>query len=123
MALKQLTIYGVEGKESSITESVSDTQPCSITKSVSEHQPKALLRFLNRALTNGKGGVGIYQPGKRQAQYFRFSYRDGTRTKHRHIPGGNIYSPLALERAKKIQDMADRKVSIVDILDTISNFS
>lgn len=123
MALKQLSIYDFGIESPSLTKFVSDTNPPSITKPVSDTKTKSLLRFLNSGHQNLKGGIGTYRPsGNRKAQYFRFSYRDGTRVKHRHIPGGNIYSDLALERAKEIQDMADREVSIEDILSAINSF-
>lgn len=35
-------------------------------------------------------------------QYFRFSYRDGKRMRHLHIPGGNTRNPEAIERAKRV---------------------
>lgn len=36
-------------------------------------------------------------------QYFRFSYRDGKRMRHLHIPGGNTRNPEASERAKRVR--------------------
>lgn len=119
--LEQLNIQGVDAKSCSLTKPVSDTKSPSITKPVSD--TKSLLRFLNSGRENLKGGIGTYQPGGRKARYFRFSYRDGNRTKHCHIPGGNIYSSLALERAMEIQQMADTGVSIENILGIIDNFS
>ncbi len=36
-------------------------------------------------------------------KYFRFSYRDGKRMRHLHIPGGNTRNPEAIERAKRVR--------------------
>ena len=41
-------------------------------------------------------------------QYFRFSYRDGKRMRHLHIPGGNTRSPQAIERAKRVMAFIDQ---------------
>ncbi len=41
-------------------------------------------------------------------QYFRFSYRDGKRMRHLHIPGGNTRNPEAIERAKRVMAFIDQ---------------
>lgn len=41
-------------------------------------------------------------------QYFRFSYRDGKRMRHLHIPGGNTRNPEAIERAKRVLNFIDQ---------------
>jgi hypothetical protein len=41
-------------------------------------------------------------------QYFRFSYRDGKRMRHLHIPGGNTRNPEAIERAKRVMAFIDK---------------
>lgn len=49
-----------------------------------------------------KGSAGGFN------QYFRFSYRDGKRMRHLHIPGGNTRSPEAIERAKRVMAFIDQ---------------
>ncbi|WP_009631033.1 hypothetical protein [Synechocystis sp. PCC 7509] len=54
--------------------------------------------------------INLYYPrgtAKSFNQYFRFSYRDGKRMRHLHIPGGNTRSPEAIERAKRVRAFVD----------------
>lgn len=55
-------------------------------------------------------------------QYYRFSYREGSKVKHKHIPGGNIESPLAQKRAYEIEAMIKLGYSLKHILETIENY-
>ena len=66
--------------------------------------------------------VNTYCPGKRNVKYYRLSYRLGTKTKHLHIPGGNINCKLVQWRAKKIQTMIDNGVSLTTIITVIINY-
>ena len=55
--------------------------------------------------------IHLYYPrgtSKGFNQYFRFSYRDGKRMRHLHIPGGNTRSPEAIERAKRVMAFIDQ---------------
>lgn len=57
------------------------------------------------------GAITIYKAGGKgrdrasSPQYYRLSWKEGTRTRHRHIPGGNIKSARAQQRAAKIQQL------------------
>ncbi len=112
--LKQLSLDLGSIAESAIERSLSDVD--------SEPKIRSLFRFLNRTVENSKGGVGTYSPGGKKAIYFRFSYRDGKRMKHKHIPGGNIYSQLAFKRAREIQGMTEADISTHEILNKINSF-
>ncbi|ELS04820.1 hypothetical protein Xen7305DRAFT_00045560 [Xenococcus sp. PCC 7305] len=68
------------------------------------------------------GSINEYCPGKRKVTYFRFSYRDGSRVRHKHIRGGNTSSQLGQANAQKIRDMIARGYSLADILQKISQF-
>jgi hypothetical protein len=51
--------------------------------------------------------INIYKPkGKARGEkkYFRYSYKEGGKTKHMHIGGGNIYSVVAQSRAQLVRD-------------------
>lgn len=93
----------------------------SITNPVSDAKTKALQRFLGQDI--GKPCITTYSPGKREVKYFRLSYRVRNRIKHKHIPGGNVDSRLAINRVQQIQNLIDRGVNIGEILALIEGFS
>ena len=70
------------------------------------------------------GTVGTYQPrGSAHGEYwyFRFSYRDGKRMKHKHIPGGNAGSSVARQRAEAVRQAIARGATIDEVLQLIKN--
>ena len=97
---------------------------CSITNSVIEHENPALMRYLKRDKSEGgRGNVNEYYSPNSDNHYYRFSYRLGNRIKHRHIPGGNTCSKLAIARVNKIRQMIARDLPTSDILQRIAGFS
>ncbi len=68
------------------------------------------------------GTVNLYFPGRRNTPYYRFSYRNGRRTKHVHIRGGNYANPEAQANADKIRDMVKRRAALDQILAQIAKF-
>lgn len=118
--LKQLTIYDALG----IPEPLENYQSGSITTDVIEPQTqdKASIPAYSH-LNRTKGNVNEYKSSKNQQNYYRYSYRIGKRTKHRHIPGGNAYSSLANHRAELIRQMVNRGASTAEILQQIDSFA
>jgi hypothetical protein len=51
--------------------------------------------------------ISTYRPRgtARSGEYFRFSYRDGSRMRHIHIRGGNTDSPIAQARAREVRSL------------------
>ena len=51
--------------------------------------------------------ISTYRPRgtARSGEYFRFSYRDGSRMKHIHIRGGNTDSLLAIARVEEVRSL------------------
>ena len=49
--------------------------------------------------------ISTYQPRgtARSGEYFRFSYRDGSRMRHIHIRGGNTDSPIAQAKVQEVR--------------------
>ena len=68
------------------------------------------------------GTVNLYFPGRRNTPYYRFSYRNGRRTKHVHIRGGNYANPAARANADTIRDMVKRRAALDQILAQIAKF-
>lgn len=66
--------------------------------------------------------LNIYSPGKRKGTYYRLSYREGSRMKHIHIPGGNTSSDLVQYRVKKLQGLIDRGTSLNKIISAINSY-
>lgn len=105
--MRQLSLFPdtvIEQKSSSIT-------PVSEPK-------KPIHQYFHK---NTKPVLGTYEV--KRSTYYRVSYRDGTRTKHIHVPGGNIRSDLVNYRAQKIQAMIDRGASISKIRSLIKSYS
>lgn len=105
--MRQLTLFPdavIEQKSSSITGVIEPKTPI--------HQ---------NFHKNTKPVLGTYEAKKET--YYRVSYREGTRTKHIHVPGGNIRSDLVNYRAQKIQAMIDRGASIAKIQSLIKSYS
>ena len=131
IVLEQLDIFDfglgsnliLDSDYGSLTKSVSELDNDSITNPVSEPKTQALQRFLKRGIHIGKPCINKYSPGKKQLSYYRFSYRVCNRVKHKHIPGGNCDSRLAIDRVQQIQNLIDRGVNIGEILALIEGFS
>jgi hypothetical protein len=51
--------------------------------------------------------ISTYQPRgtARSGEYFRFSYRDGSRMRHIHIRGGNTDSPIAQAKVQEVRSL------------------
>jgi hypothetical protein len=62
------------------------------------------------------GCVTTYR--KKGKLYWRFSYRDGTTVRHRHIKGGCVGTPAADNRAEMISDAIACGCSRDEILET-----
>ncbi|MEG4516509.1 hypothetical protein [Microcoleus sp. AT9b-C5] len=71
------------------------------------------------------GPVAAYRAAgtARSGEYFRFSYRDGKKMKHLHIPGGNTGNVLARQRAAEVMELAAAGVPAVEICDRIRSWS
>ena len=94
-----------------LVEIVSDTEP-KIKPELIQPEPKE----------PPPGAVNLYFPGKRNTPYYRFSYRRGRRTKHKHIRGGNYANSKAQANADTIRDMVKRRVALGEILAQIAKF-
>ena len=112
---KQLELFNFSKAEldfnSELAEVVSDTQI--------EIKPEL---FPQEPSKRPPGNVNEYYPGRRDTAYYRFSYRDSTRVKHKHIRGGNIHSQEGQANAQKIREMIARGCSLSEILKTIASF-
>ncbi|OCR00237.1 hypothetical protein BCD67_24845 [Oscillatoriales cyanobacterium USR001] len=101
--------------------SITRSKPCS--KSVIElsvSSPEFVIE-----LSGTIDAVSCYRPGgtaKGQHEYFRFSYRDGSRVRHRHIPGGNVSSLIAQSRADRVRKAIVSGSSTSQVLELIRSF-
>jgi hypothetical protein len=76
-------------------------------------------------IENSVTGLSTYKPkGKARGSYFyyRYSYRDGQRIKHIHIPGGNTNSKVVQERVKKLREEIARGMNPLEIKSLIASF-
>jgi hypothetical protein len=51
--------------------------------------------------------ISTYRPRgtARSGEYFRFSYRDGSRMRHIHVRGGNTDSPIAQAKVQEVRSL------------------
>ncbi len=76
-------------------------------------------------IENSVTGLSTYKPkGKARGSYFyyRYSYRDGQRIKHIHIPGGKTNSEVVQERVKKLREAIARGMNPLEIKSLIASF-
>ena len=75
--------------------------------------------------TNPCGAIGKYRAGgntRGGGEYWRFSYRDGRRVKHVHIPGGCCTNPIASARADKVREAIGLGATVEQVLKLIQNW-
>ena len=67
--------------------------------------------------------VSTYKPRGTacSGEYFRFSYREGSRMRHIHIRGGNTDSPIAQAKVQEVRSLLAAGISPADIAATIRN--
>jgi hypothetical protein len=61
--------------------------------------------------------ISTYRPRgtARSGEYFRFSYRDGSRMRHIHIRGGNTDSPIAQAKAREVRSLLAAGIAPAEI--------
>ena len=72
-----------------------------------------------------EAAISCYKPrGEARGgfQYFRFSYREGKRMRHVHIPGGNIHSQNAVAHRNIVRAMIKCGDSVEEILEQIEEW-
>jgi hypothetical protein len=80
------------------TESIASPADDSVLKAISTYRPRGTAR----------GG-----------EYFRISYRDGTRMRHIHISGGNTGSPIAQAKVQKVRSLLAAGVPVIEIAELL----
>jgi hypothetical protein len=65
--------------------------------------------------------ISTYKPRgtARSGEYFRFSYRDGSRMRHIHIRGGNTDSPIAQAKVQEVRSLLAAGISPAKIAATL----
>jgi hypothetical protein len=85
--------------EPDVTESIAEPDD-SVTKAISTYKPKGTAR----------GGSG---------EYFRFSYRDGSKVRHIHIRGGNTDSAIANARVEEVRSLLAAGTPAAEIVEML----
>ncbi|MEG4225543.1 hypothetical protein QUA35_06650 [Microcoleus sp. N9_B2] len=67
--------------------------------------------------------ISTYRPcgTARSGEYYRFSYRDGSRMRHIHIRGGNTDSPIAQAKVQEVRSLLAAGIPPVQIAATLRN--
>jgi hypothetical protein len=85
-------------------------------------ESKSLNPEIDSITTNPCGAIGKYHARgntRGNPKYWRFSYRDGRRVRHVHIPGGNCTNPVAVARADLVRHAIANGRSAPEILELI----
>lgn len=122
---EQLSLFSVEDDyflcaAGRTLDSVSDSKNASLT--LSKRFATKDIKTVSDSKLKPSLTVNKYSPGKRKTEYFRLSYRDGSRVKHIHIRGGNVNSLLAQSRVLKLQNAINNGASLEDILTLIKHW-
>ncbi len=66
--------------------------------------------------------ISTYRPRgtARGGEYFRFSYRDGSKMRHIHIRGGNTDSPIAQAKVAEVRSLLAAGASPLEVAATLS---
>ena len=91
------TEYTAEVADTEYTAEVADID--SVSKAISTYRPRGTAR---------------------SGEYFRFSYRDGSRMRHIHIRGGNTDSPVAQAKVQEVRSLLAAGVPPTQIAGTLS---
>ncbi len=92
----------VLGAEVGVTESIPEPAD-SVTSSVSTYRPRGTARCIENC----------------PLEYFRFSYRDGSKVRHVHIVGGNTRSPIAQAKVQEVRSLLAAGVPAAEIASLI----
>ena len=104
--MKQLELFSVEKSTSDVSYLDDDLCTDSLTDLKYHYSVVSESKCTTEKLVSESSGtINTYcAAGKARGhnQYFRYSWRDGNRVRHRHIPGGNIDSLTAQKRVAMI---------------------
>ena len=90
-----------------------------------EQKFNRLIDFLTKRTRDGNGCLSITKASRStgsQNQYFRYTYRENGKQRVKSIPGGNIRSPLAQQRATTIKQMIQKGRPTSEIIYAIGSF-
>ncbi len=123
--MKQLSldIDEVSPRTSHAFEETSNDVSSSITESVIDQKRAIIQRYLDRAATEAQCSVNEYQKSRSQRKYFRLSWREGKKTKHLHIPGGNVNAILAQYRARRLREMIARGAELGEVIAQVKTYA
>ncbi len=100
-----------------------DCETESITESVIDQKRAIIQRYLDRAATEAQCSVNEYQKSRSKKKYFRLSWREGKKTKHLHVPGGNVNAILAQYRARKLRELIDRGAKLEEVIAAVQTYA
>ncbi len=75
--------------EVAVTESIPEPADSVTSSAVSTYRPRGTARGIENV----------------PLEYFRFSYRDGSKVRHVHVKGGNTNSPLAKAKVQEVRSL------------------
>ena len=94
------TEYTAETADTEYTAETADTEYTAETADTEYTAETADIDSVSKA-------ISTYRPRgtARSGEYFRFSYRDGSRMRHIHIRGGNTDSPVAIAKVEEVRSL------------------
>jgi hypothetical protein len=132
-----LTFEDISVTESLVSDATNDSltfEDISVTESLVSDATNDSLTFedisvteslVSDATNDSLTAINIYKAkgtARGDRKYFRYSYKEGGKTKHLHIGGGNIHSVVARYRAQLVRDAIARGESPQEIKQLIRQF-
>ena len=92
----------------------------SVSESIAPAEIDTESNSTNDSVSNCKA-ISTYRPRgtARSGEYFRFSYRDGSRMRHVHIRGGNVDSPITQAKVAEVRSLLAAGVRSAEIVEMI----
>ncbi|MCC3488954.1 hypothetical protein [Microcoleus sp. PH2017_14_LAR_D_A] len=114
----------VPAPNDSVSEAIVDTESNSPNDSVSEAIAPVEVDTESNSPNDSVSGckaISTYRPRgtARSGEYFRFSYRDGSRMRHIHIRGGNTDSPIAQARVEEVRSLLAAGAKSAEIVEML----
>jgi hypothetical protein len=108
IALSEVVTESIPAADDSVTE------PIALAEVVTESIPAADDSVTTKA-------ISTYRPRgtARGGEYYRFSYRDGSRVKHIHICGGNTDSPIAQAKVAEVRSLLAAGANTAEVVEML----
>ncbi|MCC3626840.1 MULTISPECIES: hypothetical protein [unclassified Microcoleus] len=111
----------VPAPNDSVSEAIAPVEVDTESNSPNDSVSEAIAPVAPNDSVSGCKAISTYRPRgtARSGEYFRFSYRDGSRMRHIHIRGGNTDSPIAQARVEEVRSLLAAGAKSAEIVEML----